>query len=216
MAQSNILRSGEVGSPPPIWSGCYNKSHQFRSAGTQTWINDGFKTSEYAGDIWSLLWILVPACLCELPNGWSEPKGFSVGGLLWSYPPRYHDHNVRVRGIRERYFSCEYLAARSGLREGSNGPRTKLVDYLYDNHRERIDVGLFGVFRSCFPLVYDRTCEFRCGPTDGASASSSRATASVYILCYRGETEVRETWITQCINKDIMLQKSEFDVSRNE
>ena len=206
-AQSNILRSGEVGSPPPIWPRCYDKSHQYRSASSRTWINNGFKTSEYSGDIWSLLWILVPTRLGEPPNGWSEPKGFAVRGFRWAAPLRCYDHNVRVRGIRERDLPCEYLAPRSGPRESLNGRCTKLVDYLYDNHRERIDVGLFGVFRPCFPLAYDKACEFRCGPTDRASSSGGRTTGSVYVLCYRGETEVRETGVTQRINKDVVLQK---------
>jgi len=103
---------------------------------------------------------------------------------------------VWVRGIRERYLSCEYLAARREPSEDLNGRRAKLVDYLYDDHRKRIDVGLFGVFYPCFPLVYDRTCEFRCGPTDRASTGSVRVTGSMYVLCYRGESEVRETGIT--------------------
>ena len=86
-------------------------------------------------------------------------------------------------------------------------PCEKFVDHLYDDHCERIDVGLCRGFDPRFLPGRDRPHEFRCGPTDRASASGVRPTGRVDVARYRGETEVRETRDPKCVDHDVILWK---------
>ena len=79
------------------------------------------------------------------------------------------------------------------------------MDYLYDNHRQRIGIGLFRGFDPLFSSGRDRPQKLRRGPTDRASAGSVWPTDRVYVFRYRGETKIRETRDPRCVNQNVEL-----------
>lgn len=94
--------------------------------------------------------------------------------------------------------------------------RVKLVDYLYDDHCEGIDIRLRGRIHPFLHLGCDLAQQLWRRPTYRAPAGGSRATDRVNVLCYRGKTEVRETGVSLCTDDNVALQEYEPSVSLNE